>query len=117
MRPRSWRSASAALAMVLAAFATGPVAAQTLVWMPQGPAPNTKGQVEGIADGVVVGAIQAVAPHPKNANIIYIAAVNGGVWRTRNGTATSPSWQALTDSLGSLSMGALAFDPTDATHQ
>jgi hypothetical protein len=87
------------------------------VWMPQGPRPSTDGQVEGIPDKEVIGAIQAVAVHPTDPDQVYIAAVNGGIWRTANAMAVSPNWQQLTDGELSLSMGALEFDPTDNTHQ
>ena len=48
---------------------------------------------------------------------MYVATVNGGIWETTNATAATPHWVPLTDTLPSLSMGALAFDPTDATDQ
>ncbi len=86
-------------------------------WQAQGPGPNTLGQVENISDGEVVGAIHTAAPHPTNADILYAGAVNGGIWRTDNATATSPIWVQQTDPETSLSIGALEFDPTDATHR
>ena len=39
-------------------------------WTPIGPRPTTGGQVEGIADEEVVGAINAVAAHPTNPDIV-----------------------------------------------
>ena len=86
-----------------------------LVWVAQAPGPNTRGQVENIDDREVVGAINAVAAHPTDANIIYVGAVNGGIWRTTNGMTAAPAWQQQTDSHRSLSIGALEFDPTDST--
>jgi hypothetical protein len=87
-------------------------------WTAQGPGPTRNGQVENIPpNNEVVGAIQAVAPHPTDSNILYVGGVNGGIWRTRNATAASPDWTPLTDNFPSLSIGALEFDPTDATHQ
>lgn len=83
-------------------------------WQDLGPSPNTLGQVEGITNGEVVGAVNALAAHPTNADILYAAAVNGGVWRTNNATAASPTWVRQTDALGSLSMTSLEFDPTDS---
>jgi hypothetical protein len=55
--------------------------------------------------------------HPTDANVVYIAAVNGGIWRTANAMAASPHWEQLTDRQESLSFGALEFDPTDDTLQ
>ena len=93
---------------------TNPPHASTLPWQRQGPLPSTDGQVEKIPDREVVGAIQAIAPHPANPDILYIAAVNGGIWRTDNALAARPQWTPLADDLPSLSFGALEFDPTDA---
>ena len=95
----------------------GAQSSATLIWERQGPRPNTQGQVEGIVDREVVGAVQAVAVHPTNANVVYIAAVNGGIWRTVNAMTASPNWEQLTDRQESLSFGALEFDPTDNTLQ
>jgi hypothetical protein len=96
------------------AVATG---APPLVWVPNGPGPNTQGQVENIANREVVGAVHAVAPHPTDENILYVGAVNGGIWRTGNAMAVSPNWTQQTDFAQSLSIGALEFDPTDASNQ
>ncbi len=65
----------------------------------------------------VSGSVVAIAAHPTNANILYAAGVGGGVWRTANATAASPTWTPLTDNLASLSMGSLEFDVTDAASQ
>jgi hypothetical protein len=87
-----------------------------LTWKPQGPRPTTGGQVEGIVDREVVGAIKAVAPHPTDPDIVYVGSVNGGVWRTRNARSARPKWEHLTDHLPSRSIGALQFDPTASAH-
>jgi uncharacterized repeat protein (TIGR01451 family) len=87
-------------------------------WTAQGPGPTRNGQVENIIpNNEVVGAIHTVAAHPTDSNILYVGAVNGGVWRTSNATTTSPTWTPLTDNFPSLSIGALEFDPTDATNR
>ena len=75
------------------------------------------GQVENIADQPVSGAIRMAAPHPSDPNIVYVGAVNGGVWKTMDAMSPNPSWEPLTDDARSLSIGALALDPTDPTHQ
>ena len=85
-------------------------------WIPQGPAPIYIAPV--LSRGTynqADGAIKAVAAHPTNANIIYVGAVNGGIWKTTNGTSDSPTWTPQTDGQTSLSIGALKFDPTDRT--
>jgi photosystem II stability/assembly factor-like uncharacterized protein len=84
-------------------------------WVAQGPAAITGGQVDGMTPEVAIGAIHTVVAHPTNADTLWIGAVNGGIWKTTNATNASPTWTPLTDTFGSLSIGALALDPTDAT--
>lgn len=55
-------------------------------------------------------------PHPTNPDILYIGSVNGGVWKTTNATSANPVWHPLTDSMPSLSIGALAFDYSDSKY-
>src|ERR1041384_209928 len=55
----------------------------------------------------LAGAINAVVPHPTNPDILWIGAVNGGVWKTTTATHASPHWVPLTDHEASLSIGAL----------
>ena len=69
--------------------------------------------VSGTYLNEVAGAIQAVAAHPTNPNILYVGTANGGIWKTSNATSASPTWTELTDTDKSLSIGAIAFDPTD----
>lgn len=82
----------------------------------QGPGPLTGGQVEGIANGLVSGAIHTVVTHPTDANQLWVGAVNGGIWKTNNATAADPAWTSLTDEAASLSIGALEMDPTIGTN-
>jgi hypothetical protein len=84
-------------------------------WVAQAPGPNTRGQVEHIDEGEVAGAVNALGPHPTNADILYVGTVNGGVWRTANAMAPRPSWVPLTDGQASQSIGAIEVDPTDST--
>ncbi len=88
-------------------------------WTAQGPGPTTGGQVEGntVQNGEVVGSIHGLVTHPTDADTIWIGGANGGIWRTTDATAASPSWTPLTDAFPSLSTGALELDPTDATNQ
>src|SRR5262245_40690462 len=77
------------------------------IWVAQGPGPIINGQDAGITspqgNNPVAGAIEAVAPlvttpnYTGNADVIYVATVNGGVWKTTNATAATPSWTPLTD--------------------
>jgi hypothetical protein len=103
---------------LLLAICSGIVNAQTGgPWQPVGPAPAHGGQVEAIANRESSGAVEALAPHPSNADILYIGSVNGGIWRTTNATAAAPTWTRLTDGFATLSISALEFDPTDASRQ
>jgi hypothetical protein len=88
-----------------------------VVWTEQGPAPVRNAQLSVAPDDEAGGAIQTVVAHPTDPDILYIGAVNGGVWRTNNATDSNPTWTPLTDDLTSLSIGALEFDLTDATRQ
>ena len=120
MKPPGHPLMSRSASFVIAALLAGPahvadVSAQQ--WVPQGPAPNTQGQVENIANGEVEGGINAVAPHPTDPNTVYVGAVNGGIWKTSNGMDPSPTWLRQTDFQRSLSIGAVEFDPTDPSNQ
>ena len=88
-------------------------------WVSKGYAPAKGGQVEGITDRPVAGAIEAVVAHPTDADVIWIGSVNGGIFRTKNATAASASivWTPQTDSQVSLSIGALELDPADPSHE
>ena len=86
-------------------------------YVAQGPRPITGGQVENQPpNNEVSGAVQAVVTHPTDPNIIWIGTPNGGVWRTNNATAVSPTWVPLTDQMPSLSIGAVELDPTIGTN-
>ena len=87
-------------------------------WVSQGPAPIDNGNnVIGIPNRPQVGAIEAIAVDPGNANRVFVATVNGGIWRTEDALDASPSWVPLTDQLPSLSMGDIEFSPLDPTNK
>ncbi|HBN78489.1 MAG TPA: hypothetical protein DD473_22300, partial [Planctomycetaceae bacterium] len=85
------------------------------VWTDQGPAPTQNGQLETGTqpNRQITGAIHTVLAHPTDADILYIGAVNGGIWKTTDATSVNPTWTPQTDFLGSLSIGAMAFDLSD----
>lgn len=84
-------------------------------WIPRGPAAATGGQPE-IPLSPISGAIEAVVAHPTNPDVVWVGAVNGGIFRTDNATAANPHWTQQTDAQTSLSIAALEIDPTDASH-
>ena len=86
-----------------------------LSWVTSGPTSVTNGQVENITNRPVSGAIHTVAAHPTNADVLFLGSVNGGIWKTTNATAASPSWTAQSDDQESLSIGTIEFDPTDGS--
>jgi hypothetical protein len=88
-------------------------------WAQQGPAPILNGQQSVLpvnARNPAAGAVEALVTQPGNANVIYVATVNGGVWKTTNALAATPIWTPLTDFQASLSMGAIALDPGNANN-
>ena len=85
-------------------------------WQSLGPAPTQNAQLSVSPSNEISGAVQALAPHPVNANILYAGAVNGGIWRTDNATAAQPVWTAQTEFMPSQSITSLAFDTLDGSH-
>lgn len=90
-------------------------------WTAEGPVSSADGQVENLGDtdedDNVAGAIHTVLAHPDDADILYIGATNGGIWKTENATSASPTWTSLTSDQGAMSTGALTFDSADATNE
>ena len=90
-------------------------------WSPVGPGPISQGAA-ATAEHQCAGAVQAVVAAPASidpaGNILYAGAVNGGIWKTVNANVTGvpPHWEPLTLNFPSLSISALAMDPTNAQH-
>lgn len=72
------------------------------VWTSLGPARMNAGPMDS-------GRVSAIATHPTNSGIVYVASAGGGLWRSQDAGLT---WKALTDTLGTLGTGALALDPS-----
>lgn len=86
-------------------------------WVEQGPGTISNGNnVEGIPNSPQAGAVNGVAADPTDANRLFAASTNGGIWLTTNATAASPTWTPLTDQFPSLSIGDIAFSPLDVTN-
>lgn len=109
-------SLSYAVALTLALFLASGSAVQAQTWVLKGPAPANGGQPENIPNSPIGGALEAVLAHPTNASILWVGSVNGGIFKTTNATAASPTWTAQTDTQASLSISALERDPNDGTH-
>ena len=50
-------------------------------WDAQGPESLTSSTGVRVPGNHVSGAIQAIAVHPQNAEVVYVGTVNGGAWR------------------------------------
>ena len=68
----------------------------------------TNGYTLNVTD---TGRVNAIVTDPANPSTIYVAFSGGGVWKS---TDSGAFWQAKTETLGSLSVGALEMDPNDA---
>jgi photosystem II stability/assembly factor-like uncharacterized protein len=82
-------------------------------WRPLGPAGIPRGQTYGSGPGgttTVAGRVPAIAVDPSDSQHVLLGAAAGGVWQTRDG---GQSWMPVTDDQPTLSIGALAFDPSD----
>jgi hypothetical protein len=94
----------------------------TPTWVEQGPS-STGNPSPGFAARVTselqqnVGAIQAVVVNPFNANDVWVATVDGGIWSTTNATDPSPNWTTSTDQLPFLGMGDIALSPLDSSNR
>jgi hypothetical protein len=85
-------------------------------WVEQGPGPILDGQAAVPPDNPVAGAINAIVTSPTDPDLVYVGAVEGGIWKTTNATAASPTWTPLTDQqLPALSIKSLAMSPVDAS--
>lgn len=123
----SWRGgAFLAIALIALALPAGSVAAASRdtkvfgvggAWTPQGPSPVVNDLRNVGPDNSVDGAVHALVAHPEDPDILYIGAVNGGIWVTYDATAAKPTWVQLTDGEASQAIGALDLDPTDKNHR
>lgn len=59
----------------------------------------------------ISGRTNSMAFHPSDPNIIYIAAAQGGIWKTTNGGI---NWSPMTDGLSTLAGGDVVIDPTNS---
>ena len=64
------------------------------------------------------GRPRSILVDPRDTNVVYVAMAGGGVWKTFNALApisasSGPRWWPITESIGSLSIGALAMSPAN----
>ena len=75
-------------------------------WWNVGPTINAN----GAGDIKGIGRLDRIAFHPTDANIIYVGAPMGQLWKTTNGGA---SWTSMTDALSNPGIAAIAISPTN----
>jgi carboxypeptidase family protein/uncharacterized protein DUF4214 len=78
------------------------------IWKPIGPAPLANGQTFAVTQAVS-GRTTSIALHPTNPDIAYVAAAQGGVYRTLDGGGT---WTQLFDNAQTLAVGSIAIAPS-----
>ena len=69
------------------------------------------GTWESIGPGNVGGRTRALLIDPINPDVMYAAAVAGGIWKTTNG---GNSWTPLNDFLANIAVSCMAFDPSNS---
>ncbi|SHJ35979.1 Por secretion system C-terminal sorting domain-containing protein [Hymenobacter daecheongensis DSM 21074] len=64
----------------------------------------------------VAGRIRALVVDPADAsgNTLWAGAAGGGLWKTTNATAASPTWTTVDNFFSTLAVTAIAFDPRDS---
>jgi len=77
-----------------------------LDWIELGPRPITNEYWSGNAPAS--GRVNSIAIDPRNGSVVYIAAAQGGVWKSSDAGST---WAPLTEGLSSLASGSVALDP------
>jgi hypothetical protein len=70
------------------------------------------GTWESIGPGNVGGRTRALLIDPSNADVMYAAAVAGGIWKTTNG---GNSWVPLDDFMANIAVTCMAFDPSNSS--
>ena len=95
-------------------FAQQPVVADKaapggLDWQALGPRPMTNEYWSGNDDAS--GRVASLLVDPVDPDIVYVAAVQGGVWKTVD---AGLNWTPMTDHLSSLASGALCFHPANS---
>jgi hypothetical protein len=111
------RSTGGGPAQALAAAAALP--ADPTPWTSIGPTPigaiSPFANLEGAGKyGLpLAGRVSALAVSPADPYAALLGSANGGVWRTTDG---GEHWKPTGDSLPSLAIGAIAYDPTNSQH-
>jgi photosystem II stability/assembly factor-like uncharacterized protein len=88
-------------------------AAEEVTWRSLGPVGIPNGQTYGSGPGsrkTMSGRVAAFAVDPSDPRHLLLGAAGGGIWESRD---EGDSWAVRTDDAATLSIGAIAFDPSD----
>jgi hypothetical protein len=113
------RKGAASAAQALNTLASGPAAWQSIG--PNGiPASSTvvNESTAGTSPTIFSGRTTAIAVAPTctmTSCTVFIGAAGGGVWKTSNALASSPSWTPANNGIPSNAIGSIVFDPNDPT--
>src|SRR5204862_1177027 len=123
--PKKWIDAAQQVAAANAANAIAALSpALATTWTELGPSGvSADALVASESTGATAGTIYsgrataiAVAPTCSASSCtVLIGAAGGGVWRTTNALANTPSWSVSNDGIPSGAIGSIVFDPNDAT--
>jgi photosystem II stability/assembly factor-like uncharacterized protein len=91
---------------------TAPPPGPAGVWQAVGPTRIQNGQTYGTNRVDVIGRVASIAVDPTDPKHLLLGAAGGGIWESRD---TGATWAARTDQMPSLAIGAIAFDPTNAS--
>src|SRR5947199_4462261 len=103
----------------LSNISEGPVQAARVpgnAWVNLGPS-SANFEKNGVTyNKVDSGRPRTILVHPTNPDVLYLATSGGGVWKTFDATSAidatnGPHWMPITETLGSLSIGAMAMSP------
>ena len=108
--PGKKRKGAPKKAKSMAAPPPAPPGMSTSVWQAIGPNIVPNGQTYGTNKIPVIGRVSCVAIDPGNPKHLLVGAAGGGIWESAD---TGATWNARTDQLPSLAIGAIAFDPTN----
>lgn len=83
----------------------------TFRMMAPGVTPPKESKWKNLGPANTAGRVSSLAVNPNDPKTIYRGTAGGGLWRSKDGGTT---WAPLTDSLGNLSIGAVALAPKQA---
>ncbi len=96
-----------------AAIRAGATVPGTRKWASLGPLAARQEFNATYYNGMDSGRPTAIVVHPQNPNLVFLGTSGGGIWVADLSTST-PKWTAITETLGSLAIGAIAIDPNVA---